>query len=96
MELQELNLEYPFGFLTGSWTLFDPTTASICLQVNKFLNWSHEDVFCCLGLDLGLGFGLVLGFCWCWFLLLLVCFVGCIFWVSEDDGKVRSAMKRKV
>lgn len=45
MEPQEdPNLEYPPGFLEGSWTC-DP---SICLQVSRFLIWFQDDgCFCC-------------------------------------------------
>jgi len=40
IELQEdPSFEYPMGFFDGSCTL-DP---SICLQVSRFLIWSHED-----------------------------------------------------
>jgi hypothetical protein len=40
IELQEEpNFGYPMGFFDGSCTL-DP---SICLQVSRFLIWSHED-----------------------------------------------------
>lgn len=70
-------------FLEGSWTV-DP---SICLQVSKFLNWSHEDG--CFG-----GGG-----CCCFIFLR---FDGCFLDLSGPDevrdsaGKgVRSAMKSR-
>lgn len=80
MELQEEpSFEYvpTVPFFDGSCT-FDP---SICLQVNRFLIWSHEDGGCC-GLSL---------FC-CFFLRLDCCFLVC----DDEEGsgkKVKRAIK---